>query len=60
MAARDGHGGWIRQAVGKKCRSRTELARVSGDVQLAGWRVSGLVAAVRQEMEGRAIVPGRH
>ena len=35
----------IRQAVGRKCPSRTELARVGGDVQLAGWRVSGLVAS---------------
>ena len=33
--------GGIRQAVGRKCPSRTELARVGGDVQLAGWRVSG-------------------
>ena len=41
--------GGMRQAVGKKCPSRTELARVGGDVQFAGWRVSGLVAAVRQE-----------
>ena len=30
--------GGIRQAVGEKCPSRTELARVGGDVQLAGWR----------------------
>ena len=51
--------GVIRQAVGKECPSRTELARVGGDVQLAGWRVSGLVAAVRQEMAGLAIERGR-
>ena len=29
--------GGIRQAVGKKCPSRTELARVGRDVQLARW-----------------------
>ena len=31
----------IRQAVGRKGPSRTELVRVGDDVQLAGWRVSG-------------------
>ena len=51
--------GGIRQAVGKKCPSRTGLERVGGDVQLAGWRVSGRRAAVRPEMEGLAIEPGR-
>ena len=40
--------GGMGQAVGKKCPSRTELAQVGGDVQLAGWRVSGRRAAVRQ------------
>ena len=33
--------GVIRRVVGKECPSRTELVRVCGDVQLAGWRVSG-------------------
>ena len=54
-----GHAGGIRQAVGRKCPWRTELVRVGGDVQLAGWRVSGLVAAVRPEMAGLAIERGR-
>ena len=40
--------GGIRQAVGRKCPSRTELVRVGGDDGLAGWRVSGRRAAVRQ------------
>ena len=51
--------GGIRQAVDKECPSRTELVRVGGDVPWAGWRVGGLVAAVRLGVEGRAIVPGR-
>ena len=40
--------GVIRQAVGNECPSRTELVRVGGDVPWAGWRVGGLVAAVRK------------
>ena len=31
----------IRDAVGKECPSRTGLARVGGNGQMAGWRVSG-------------------
>ena len=59
MAARSGYGGPNSIGGGKECPSRTGLARVGGDVRLAGWRVSGLVAAVRLEMERRAIGPGR-
>ena len=33
--------GVIRDAVGKECPSRTGLARVGGNGQMAGWRVSG-------------------
>ena len=40
--------GVIRQAVGNECPSRTELVRVGGDVPWAGWRVGGLVTAVRK------------
>ena len=41
-------------------RSRTGMARVGGEVQLAGGRVSGRQAAVRPEMAGLAIERGRH
>ena len=44
--------GGIRQAVGKECPSRTELARVGGDVPLAGWRVSGRRAPSGWEWQG--------
>ena len=44
--------GGIRQAVGRKCPSRTELARVGDDVQLAGWRVSGRRAPSGWERQG--------
>ena len=47
-----GHGGRIRQAVGRKCPSRTGLARVGDDVQLAGWRVSGRRAPSGWEWQG--------
>ena len=33
--------GVIRRVVGKECPSRTGLARVGGNGQMAGWRVSG-------------------
>ena len=33
--------GVIRDAVGKECPSRAGLARVGGNGQMAGWRVSG-------------------
>ena len=33
--------GVIRDAVGKECPSPTGLARVGGNSQVAGWRVSG-------------------
>ena len=33
--------GVIRRVVGKECPSRTGLARVDGNGQMAGWRVSG-------------------
>ena len=38
--------------------ARTGLAQVSGDVRLAGWRVSCRLA-VRQEAVSLAAVPGR-
>ena len=44
--------GVIRQAVGRKCPWRTELARVGDDVQLAGWRVSGRRAPSGWEWQG--------
>ena len=44
--------------MGKECPSRTGLARVGGNVQLAGWRVSGR-PAVRLGVESLAAVPGR-
>ena len=44
--------GGIRQAVGRKCPSRTELVRVGDDVQLAGWRVSGRRAPSGWEWQG--------
>ena len=44
--------GGIRQAVGRKCPWRTELARVGDDVQLAGWRVSGRRAPSGWEWQG--------
>ena len=44
--------GGIRQAVGRKCPSRSELARVGDDVQLAGWRVSGRRAPSGWEWQG--------
>ena len=43
--------GGIRQAVGKKCPSRTDLARVGGDVPLAGGSVAD---GRRQAGSGRA------
>ena len=42
----------IRQAVGRKCPSQTELVRVGGDVQWAGWRVSGRRAPSGWEWQG--------
>ena len=59
MAARGGHGGRNLAGVGKRRPSRTDLARVGGDVQWAGWRVSGRRGAVRLGVAGLAIVPGR-
>ena len=44
--------GGIRQAVGRKCPSRTELVRVGDDVQLARWRVSGRRAPSGWEWQG--------
>ena len=44
--------GGIRQAVGRKCPSRTELARVGGDVQLTRWRVSGRRAPSGRKWKG--------
>ena len=38
--------------MGKECPSRTGLARVGGDVQLAGWRVSGRRAPSGWEWKG--------
>ena len=60
MAARGGQAGGIRYGTGKRRPSRTDLARVGGDVQWAGWRVSGRRGAVRLGVELLAIVPGRH
>ena len=44
--------GVIRDAVGKECPARTGLARVGGDVPLAGWRVSGRRAPSGWEWQG--------
>ncbi len=44
--------GGIRQAVGRKCPSRTELVRVGDHVQLARWRVSGRRAPSGWEWQG--------
>ena len=41
MAARSGHGGRNSRCGGQGCPSRTGLARVGGNGQMAGWRVSG-------------------
>ena len=40
-------------------RSRTGMARVGGDVQLAGWAGQWQTGAVRPEMAGLAIERGR-
>ena len=44
--------GGIRQGAGKKRPSRTDLARVGGDVQWAGWRVSGRRAPSGRKWQG--------
>ena len=44
--------GGIRQGADKKRPSRTDLARVGGDVQWAGWRVSGRRAPSGRKWQG--------
>ena len=44
--------GGIRDAVGKECPSRAGLARVGGNGQMAGWRVSGKRAPSGWEWKG--------
>ena len=59
MAARRGYGGHNSIGSGQGVPFADWIGASWGDVQLAGWRVSGLVAAVRPEMAGLAIERGR-